>query len=110
MAIGLSTTTVRLDDAAAMAKFLAPIENGDRLAAVLEERTPISTRAYQDEAWTAWFVESDGETVLCLTVTGITIDQAELIALECEKIQGLNERAYRDAVGRALHEPVVSQE
>lgn len=102
----IDTTTARLDDEAEMAKFLSPISNGDQLAKVLEGRKPVSTRAYEDETRTARFVESDGNIVMCFTVTEITIDQAEMIEAEWEGICTLDESAFQRAVEQALHEPV----
>ncbi len=104
MATGIITTTAHLDDDAEMAKFLLPIPNGEQLAKVLEDRKPVSTRAYEDETQTARFVESDGKVVMCFLVTDITIDQAEMITAEWEGICALNERAFQKAVERALHE------
>ena len=46
MVADIATTTARLDDEAEMAKSLSPIPNGDRLAEVLKDRKPVSTRAY----------------------------------------------------------------
>ena len=101
---GIVTTTAHLDDRVEMAKFLAPIPNGEQLAKVLENRTPVSTRAYEDETLTARFVESDGKVVVCFKVPDITIDQAEMITAEWEGICSLNEAAFKEAVERALHE------
>jgi hypothetical protein len=95
-----------LGDEAEFQKFLSPIPNGDQLAKVLEERKPVSTRAYEDEARTARFVESDGISVMCFTVTDITIDQAEMIEAEWEGICALDEAAFQKAVEQALREPV----
>ena len=102
MTTGIVTTTARLDDDAEMAKFLSAIPNGDRLAKVLEERKPISSRAYEDEALTARFVESDGNVVMCFTVSDITIDQAEMIEAEWEGICALDEAAFRKTVEQTL--------
>lgn len=85
-----------------MARFLAPIPDGDRLAEVLADRKPISTRAYEDEAQIARFVESDGSQVMCFAVTGITIDQAEMIEAAWEGISALDEDAFLAAVEKAL--------
>ena len=102
MAMRILTTSARLDDAAGMARFLAPIPNSDRLAEVLAERKPISTRAYEDEAECARFVESDGIDVVCFTVTEITIDKAERIEAAWERICALDEEAFRATVEKAL--------
>jgi hypothetical protein len=96
------TTKARLDDAAEMAKFLSPIPHADQLAKVLEDRKPISTRAYEDETQTARFVESDGNVVMCFTVADITIDQAEMIEAEWEGMCALDESAFQKAVEQAL--------
>jgi hypothetical protein len=96
------TTKARLDDAAEMATFLSPIPNAEQLAKVLQGRKPVSTRAYEDEAMTARFVESDGDVVMCFTVSGITIDQAEMIEVEWEAICSLDEEAFRNTAGRIL--------
>jgi hypothetical protein len=71
----ISTTSARLDDGSAMAQFLSPIPDSDPLATLLSKGEPLSTRAYDDEAQIARFVESDGNVVMCYTVTDITIDQ-----------------------------------
>jgi hypothetical protein len=96
------TTEARLDDAAEMAKFLLPIPNAGQLAIVLEGRKPVSTRAYEDETLTARFVESDGNVVMCFTISGITIDQAEMIEVEWEAICALDEAAFRKTAERVL--------
>jgi len=101
---GIITTAAHLDDPVEMAKFLSPIPNGEQLAKVLEDRTPVSTRAYEDETQTARFVESDGKRVMCFQVPDITIDQAEMITAEWEGICTLNEAAFKETVERALHE------
>lgn len=102
MATAILTTTARLDDEAGMRRFLSPIPYGDQLAKVLEERKPVSTRAYEDEARTGRFVESDGKTVMCFTVTDITIDQAEMIEAKWEGICALDETAFRKVVEQVL--------
>jgi hypothetical protein len=108
MATRIVTTSAHLDDVAAMADFLLPIPNGEQLAKVLEARNPVSTRAYEDETDTARFVESDGRTVMCFEVSGITIDQAEMIETEWEGVCALDEARFQQAVERALHEPIDS--
>jgi hypothetical protein len=90
--------TARLDDADAMARFLSDIPNRDDLARVLQERKPVSSRAYDDDSWTARFVASDGRVVKCFAVTEITIDQAEMIAAACIDISAWDENEFRQAV------------
>ena len=76
MSAKISFATARLDDAAAMAEFLSGIPNGEELGKVLQNRQAVSSRAYDDETWTARFVDSDGRVVRCFAVAEITIDQA----------------------------------
>jgi hypothetical protein len=98
----ISTTSARLDDGSAMAQFLSPIPDSDPLATLLSKGEPLSTRAYDDEAQIARFVESDGNVVMCYTVTDITIDQAEMIEIECEHMGAIDETTFHVAVSRAL--------
>jgi hypothetical protein len=102
MAKPISTTSARLDDGSAMAQFLSPIPDSDQLAKLLAKGEPLSTRAYDDETQTARFVESDGITVMCFTVTDVTIDQAEMIEIECEGMGAIDETTFHEAVARAL--------
>jgi hypothetical protein len=102
MGTKISMATARLDDTAAMAEFLSAIPEAEQLAKLLEKRDPLTSRAYDDEAWTARFVASDGTIVTCFTVTDITIDQAEMIAAACVGIRELDLIAFRQAVEEAL--------
>jgi hypothetical protein len=102
MSTKISMATALLDDGDAMAKFLAPIPNGERLGEILEDRQPVASRAYDDETWTARFVASDATEVKCFTVSDITIDQAEMIAAACPDISGLKLDEFRQAVEQAL--------
>ncbi len=95
--------TARLDDPEAMAQFLSPIPNNDQLAKILSGRKSISSRAYDDETWTARFVASDGIVVKCFTVADITIDQAEIIAAVC-----LDQSAWQEAEFRGMVEQVLA--
>jgi hypothetical protein len=103
---GVSTTitfaTARLDDAAAMARFLSAIPNGAALGKILQDKKPVASRAYDDETWTARFVASDGHVVKCFAVSEITIDQAEMIAAACLDTFAWDEAGFRAAVAEAL--------
>ena len=85
-----------------MTDFLNGIPNGEVLGKVLRNRRVVSSRAYDDETWTARFVSSDGKVVKCFAVTDITIDQAEMIAAACIDIPALDEAQFRDLVAQSL--------
>jgi hypothetical protein len=92
-------TNARLDDAAQMALFLAPIPNADSLEALLMGRKVVSTRTYDDDEMLARFVRSDGIAVACYTVKEVTIDEAEMIAAQCELLDVWD----LDKFSRAVH-------
>jgi hypothetical protein len=102
MTTQIIVTMAPLDDAAAMKAFLAAMPNGEDLGKVLRERAAVSSRAYDDETWTARFVASDGRVVKCFTVSKITIDQAEMIAAACLDTFAWDEASFREAVAQAL--------
>lgn len=95
-------STARLEDPKAMASFLASIPDSAELAALLRSEQPLNTRAYDDEHQTARFVISDGITATCSAVFDITIDQAEMITIECERSDAWSGSAFRDAAARVL--------
>jgi hypothetical protein len=95
-------STACLEDPKAMASFLASIPDSAELAALLRSEQPLNTRAYDDEHQTARFVISDGITATCSAVFDITIDQAEMITIECEKSDTWSGSAFREAAARAL--------
>jgi hypothetical protein len=102
MSTRIAFSTARLDDDDAMRKFLSDIPNRDDLARLLHGGMPISTRAYDDDRWTARFVASDGRVVKCFAVTDVTIDQAEMIAAACVDISAWDENEFRQAVVQSL--------
>jgi hypothetical protein len=102
MSTKISLATAPLHDAAAMAEFLAGIPNSEELAKVLQEREAVSSRAYDDETWTARFVGSDGHIVKCFAVTDITIDQAEMIAAAAIDVVNFDEAGFREVVSQSL--------
>ena len=85
-----------------MARFLSPIPNSDELAKILGNRKPVSSRAYDDDTWTARFVASDGVSVKCFTVRDVTIDQAEMIASVSPDFSSWQEADFCDMVKRVL--------
>lgn len=92
----------QFDDAAQMAAFLASIPDADGLAALLMERRVVSTRTFDDDALIARFVRSNGTTVACYTVEAVTIDEAEMIAAQCELLDDWNVESFSNAVHVAL--------
>lgn len=98
----IETISARLDDVADMTRFLASVPDAQELAKVLDDRKPVSTRAYEDETLTARFVESDGRTVMCFKIAPVTIDQAEMIEMQWERNIALSETAFKRAVEQAL--------
>ena len=95
-------TSARLDDPGEMARFLAPIPNGDKLAQLLRTGEAVSSRAYEDETGTARFVAGDGRIVTCFAVVDITIDQAEMIAAAVTDLSTLGAVEFERRVAIAL--------
>jgi hypothetical protein len=50
----------------------------------------------------ARFVRSDGTSVACYTVEAVTIDEAEMIAAQCELLDDWNIESFSRAVHVAL--------
>lgn len=98
----ITESRAKLDDAAQMATFLASIPDADGLAALLMDRRVVSTRTFDDDALIARFVRSNGTTVACYTVEAVTIDEAEMIAAQCELLDDWNLESFSNAVHVAL--------
>jgi hypothetical protein len=98
----ITASHANIDDAAQMAEFLARLPNSDGLKALLEHRKAVSTRDYEDDEMSALFVRSDGTTVVCYKVDGVTIDEGEMIAAQCELLDVWNLESFSRAVHIAL--------
>jgi hypothetical protein len=98
----ITEARANFDDAAQMAIFLASIPDADGLAALLMQRRVVTTRTFDDDAMIARFVRSNGMTVACYTVEGVTIDEAEMIAAQCELVNDWNVESFSNAVHTAL--------
>ncbi|HEY2464147.1 MAG TPA: hypothetical protein VGI32_08810 [Steroidobacteraceae bacterium] len=98
----ITESHANFDDPSQMAIFLASIPDADGLAALLHERRVVSTRTFDDDAMIARFVRSNGATVACYTVEGVTIDEAEMIAAQCELLEDWNVTSFSHAVHVAL--------
>jgi hypothetical protein len=91
-----------LNDAAQMAVFLNGMPNAADLGTLLMKMKVVSTRDYEDEVMTALFVRSNGATVACYRVEGVTIDESEMIAAQCELLDDWNVESFSNAVHIAL--------
>jgi hypothetical protein len=98
----ITESQAKFADAAQMAVFLAAIPDAEDLAALLMERKAVSTRTFDDDAMIARFVRSNGATVACYTVQDVTIDEAEMIAAQCELLDEWNLESFSGAVHLAL--------
>ncbi len=98
----ISESHAKFDDAAQMAIFLASIPDADGLAGLLMQRRVVSTRTFDDDAMVARFVRSNGDTVACYTVDAVTIDEAEMIAAQCELLDDWSVESFSNAVHVAL--------
>jgi hypothetical protein len=91
-----------LTDSAQMAAFLDGMPNAADLETLLMKMKVVSTRDYEDDEMTALFVRSDGTTVACYRVEGVTIDEGEMIAAQCELLDDWNLESFSRAVHIAL--------
>ena len=98
----ITASRASIEDAAQMTEFLARLPNSDGLKTLLEHRRVVSTRDYEDEEMSALFVRSDGATVVCYKVDGVTIDESEMIAAQCELLEHWNLENFSRAVHIAL--------
>jgi hypothetical protein len=92
---------VRLDDTAAVQSVLS-IHDNRNLAKMLGERRSGFSYAYEEESCIGRFIASNGRTALSFSVTGITRQEAGLIAAECEQIFLWDIYEFRKAADRAL--------
>jgi hypothetical protein len=91
-----------LDVAAEMTAFLEGMPNATDLETLLMKRQVVSTRDYEDEEMTALFLRSNGTAVACYRVEGVTIDESEMIAAQCELLDDWNPDSFSRAVHIAL--------
>jgi hypothetical protein len=97
------TAMARLSDSAAMAELLAPISKSDGLRKMLGPGKTVAAKRYESEAHLCRFVFSDGVTVLCFTVTEITLDEAAAIAAACDEMGvSWSTKAFKSAVEDTL--------
>jgi hypothetical protein len=93
---------VRLDDTVAVKSLLLPIQEYGNLAKMLSERQSGFSYAYEEESCVGRFIASNGVTVMSFSVTGVTRQEAESIAQECERLAVWDMYEIRKAADRAL--------
>ena len=98
----ITESHAKFDDAAQMATFLASIPDADGLAALLMERRVVSTRTFDDDAPTVRLCEATVQRSRRHTVEAVTIDEAEMIAAQCELLDDWNVESFSNAVHMAL--------
>jgi hypothetical protein len=92
----------RIHHEPAIANFVAPIPDGENLAAVLRTGQAGLLNRYWSEKSTAFYIASDGEVAVCWTITDVTLEQAATLAVECESITDFGSKAaFYAAVKRA---------
>jgi len=96
---------VRLDDAAAVQTVVLPIQEYGNLAKMLSERQSGFSYAYEEESRVGRFIASNGITAISFSVTGVTRQEAESIAQECERIAVWDMYEIRKAADRVLTAP-----
>ena len=93
---------VRLDDTVAVKSRLLPIQEYGNLAKMLSERQSGFSYAYEEESCVGRFIASNGVTAISFSVAGVTRQEAESIAQECERIAVWDMYEIRKAADRAL--------
>jgi hypothetical protein len=93
---------VRLDDPAAVKSLLLPIREYGNLAKMFGERQSGFSYAYEEKSRIGRFIASNGLTVMSFSVAGVTRQEAESIAQECERIAVWDMYEIRKAADRAL--------
>jgi hypothetical protein len=96
------TTRARLHNAEQMKALLSPIKHGDELGADLSDGDQGTVELYDRETKTFRYLVSDGRSVACYTVTGLTLVQAATIAAACDAICVFNFESFALAVEVAL--------
>ena len=92
----------RLEDAPAVQSLLLPIQGHGNLTRMFSERRSGFSYAYEEESRVGRYIASNGVTVMSFSVTGVTREEAALIAQECERIAVWGMYEIRKATDRAL--------
>jgi hypothetical protein len=98
----ISSALARLADAAALNELLAPMRD----SAALKRRLRLGFRGHQYtydvQTRIARCLLTNGEIVACYSVTGVSLEEAKMIAAACEDLREWSMRTFEAAVARAL--------
>jgi hypothetical protein len=92
----------RLNDAAAVNRLLAPMRNSATLKRKLRPGFCGHKYAYDLNTRIARFLLTNGEIVVCYSVTGVSLEEAKTIAIACEHLGEWSMRTFQAAVIGAL--------
>ena len=95
----------RLDDTVAVKSLLLPIQEYGNLTKMFSERRSGFSYAYEEESRVGRFIASNGITAISFSVTGVTRQEAESIAQECERIAVWDMYEIRKVADRVLTAP-----
>ena len=84
---------VRLDDAAGMARLTANLPDGARLIAKLREGRHERATCYH--GCMLYLIAHDGETVIAISIAGLTAGEAAAIARSCDGLDEWSAPAFR---------------
>lgn len=92
----------RLNDAAAVNQLLAPMRNSATLKRKLRPGFCGHKYTYDLNTRVARYLLTNGEIVACYSVTEVSLEEAETIAIACEHLGEWSMRTFQAAVVRAL--------
>lgn len=103
MTIEILKSTARLDDEEGKERFLATLgKNADGLRPQLKPGALLHLEQYEKETQTARYLKTDGAIYICFIVIGVTLEQAQDIAIASRDRWGWSTADFRKAVGKAL--------
>jgi hypothetical protein len=95
-------TKARLDDAEAVKSLLLPDQEYINPTTMFNEHHSGFSYVYEEDSCVGRYIASNGVIVMSFSVTGVTRQEAESIAYECERIAVWDMYEIRKAADRAL--------
>ena len=78
----ISSARARIDDAAALSRLLGEVPLAEDFRQLLSK--PFFTRRWQQSMNRSFWITSDGTTAVCLTLTGLDVDESVAIWITCD--------------------------